>query len=625
MTIQQIKGCEHKMCGITGWVDWEANLLEQERIIKTMTETLRNRGPDAYGIWLSDHAAFGHRRLSVVDPEGGSQPMIRQKEKNKYTITYNGELYNTSELRNELKSLGYTFTTYSDTEVLLISYIEWGPECINRLNGIYAFGIWDEQKQNLFLARDRFGVKPLFYSKLNNGLIFGSEIKSLLAHPAIEPEIDIEGIMEIFFIGPARTPGCGVYRGINELKPAHYLIYDRNGIKIKRYWSFKSQPHLDDLDTTAFHLRELLQDSIERQLVADVPVCTFLSGGIDSSTITVFAVEGFKKKGLNELHTYSIDYIDNDKYFQPNDFQPNSDSYWVKQVSDSLGTKHHNITVDTPQLVEALVTAVKAKDLPGMADIDSSLYLFCKEVKKKATVALSGECADEIFGGYPWFHREDLLKANTFPWSISIDLRKSILSPAILSLITPEEYISERYKETLKEVPRLEGENPLDARRREMFYLNITWFMTTLLDRKDRMSMATGLEVRVPFCDHRLAEYVWNIPWEMKIYQQREKGILRYALKGILPNEVLERKKSPYPKTHNPSYLTAVRKWLLDILDDPTSPIHILIDTKTVRSMVESDMVSNRPWFGQLMSTPQLFAYLIQVDIWLREYKVRIK
>ena len=379
------------MCGIAGWVDWETNLSEQKSIITKMTEVLQNRGPDASGYWFSDYAVFGHRRLSVVDPEGGGQPMVRKMGNRKFIITYNGELYNTPDLRKALEGRGYSFSTHSDTEVLLTSYIEWGSECVKKFNGIYAFGIWNEADQTLFLARDRLGVKPLFYSHCNNSILFGSEIKSLLAHPYVEPVVGLEGIAEIFFIGPARTPGYGIYKGVSELKPGHCLLFSRKGLDIYKYWALGSYLHKDDLDTTAISIMELFKDSVERQLVADVPVCTFLSGGIDSSAITAIAANAFKKNGLGSLHTYSIDYVGNDQHFTSNAFQPNSDAPWVKRVSDFLGTKHHYITVDTPQLVEALTISLRAKDVPGMADIDSSLYLFCKEVKEEATVALSGE------------------------------------------------------------------------------------------------------------------------------------------------------------------------------------------------------------------------------------------
>lgn len=612
------------MCGIAGWVDLEQDLMEKKHIVEAMSQTLSPRGPDASGIWTSPHALIAHRRLIVVDPAGGGQPMVRQRDGFSFVITYNGELYNTNDLREELISKGHVFQSRSDTEVLLVSYMEWGTDCVEHLNGIYAFGIWDEKKQSLFLARDRFGVKPLFYTQVGSSLIFGSELKTLLAHPLVKPKIDSEGLGEIFALAPARTPGHGVFKNVFEVKPAHCLLYGEYGIRKWRYWQLESRPHEDGMDVTLEKLTVLVKDAVLRQLVADVPVCTFLSGGLDSSAITALAAENFKAANLGQLHTYSIDYVDNDKYFKASLFQPNSDAPWVKRMVQECGTYHHYIEFDTPQLADALTSAVDARDLPGMTDIDSSLWLFCREVKKNATVALSGECADEVFGGYPWFHKKELLESNTFPWSVNLSERTRILSDSLKEAIRPEQYVEQRYIETIEEVPELAGENETEARRRRIFYLNLTWFMTTLLDRKDRMSMAHGLEVRVPYCDHRLVQYVWNIPWEMKMYNNREKGLLRQALTGVLPEDVLWRKKSPYPKTHNPSYENAVKAMALEIVYDPNSPIHPFIDKTEVTSLIKESSDYGKPWFGQLMARPQLFAYLIQLDYWMRKYKVTV-
>jgi len=614
------------MCGITGWIDSEVDLTQQRSIVEAMNKTLSCRGPDAAGIWVSPRAALAHRRLIVVDPEGGGQPMVRRRGEDSYVITYNGELYNTNELRHELEERGYIFEGYSDTEVLLCSFIEWGTACVERLNGIFAFAVWNEAGRSLFCARDRLGVKPFFYTQRGSAFLFGSEIKSLLAHPAVRPEVDASGLAEIFIMGPARTPGHGVFRGISELKPGHCLVYDLNGVCTRQFWSLESRPFADDPHTCAFKVRELLKDTVRRQLVSDVPVCLLLSGGLDSSAITAFAAEAFAQAGMEPLHTYSVDYIDNEHYFQSNCFQPDPDTPWVQRVSDFLGTCHHHVVIDTPQLADALTTAVRARDLPGMADVDASLYLFSHEVKKGATVALSGESADEIFGGYPWFHREQDLAAGTFPWIRMVRERSRLFSPELRELIRPEKYVAERYREALAEVPRLPGEDSFEARMREMLYLNITRFMPILLDRKDRMSMATGLEVRVPFCDHRLVEYVWNIPWSMKSCGNVEKGILRRALAGVLPEDVLARRKSPYPKTHHPAYLAAVREWLENILNDPASPLLPLVDAAALREVIRSNAAAFNPaWFSQLMGGAQLFAYLIQVNTWLREYRVQIR
>lgn len=614
------------MCGITGWIDWQKDLTQYPSILEQLTDTMTNRGPDASGTWITQHCALGHRRLSVMDPANGAQPMVRKYGDNTFSIVYNGELYNAPELKKELEQRGHKFYTTCDTEVLLVSYIEWGRACVDRLNGIFAFGVWNSLEQSLYLVRDRLGVKPLFYSYSNGRLLFGSEPKAILSHPDFSAQISGEGLAEIFAVGPARTPGHGVYCNMFELKPGHCMTVDRSGMQIRAYWKLESKPHEDDVDTTAERIHELLKDTVERQLASDVPICTLLSGGLDSSALTTFAANYYREHNMGTIHTYSIDYVDNDKHFKANAFQPNSDAPWIQRMTEFLGTEHHYIEFDTPELVEALKTAVFARDLPGMADVDGSLYLFCREIKKDATVAISGEAADEVFGGYPWFHRSEALNANTFPWSLATRERVSLLSPELVNWVKPEQYVQERYRQALSEVPRLAGEDQQQNRMREMSYLNITRFMPTLLDRKDRMSMAVGLEVRVPFCDHRLVEYVWNIPWEIKTSGDREKGILRRALRGVLPDDVLTRKKSPYPKTHNPSYLAAVQRWVLDILDDPGSPILQFIDAPKIRALAEGDASQfDLPWFGQLMTGPQLFAYLAQVDTWLRHYKVTVR
>ncbi|MCX7780277.1 MAG: asparagine synthase (glutamine-hydrolyzing) [Negativicutes bacterium] len=612
------------MCGITGWISWDTDLTGQQETFNKMVATMAARGPDASGTYVTEHAAIGHRRLSVVDLEGGKQPMIRYRGEQAYIITYNGELYNTAEVRSDLTALGYSFRSHSDTEVLLTAFIEWGAAALERLNGIFAFGIWDEANQRLFLARDRLGVKPLFYAERGRSLIFGSELKALLAHPDVKPELDNEGLAEIFMIGPARTPGHGVFRGIKELKPGWCACYDRNGLAIRQYWALASHEHPHDFKTTVANVRTLLEDAAKRQLVSDVPLCTLLSGGLDSSILTAFAALAYQEAG-QPLNTFSVDYVDNDFYFKANSFQPNADGPWIKRVSESFGTIHHNIVIENAELVRALAPAALSRDLPGMADVDTSLYLFCREIKKKATVALSGECADEIFGGYPWFRRPELINADTFPWSRMTEFRAEWLAPDVKAGIRPLEYAAQRYRDALAEVPALPGEEPVAKRMREIFYLSLTRFMPTLLDRKDRMSMAWGLEVRVPFCDHRIVEYVWNVPWSMKNYQNREKGLLRHAVADVLPDDVVWRLKSPYPKTHNPAYLATVRKWALKILEDPESPLPPLLNVKRIREIAASAEASSHiPWFGQLMSGPQFFAYLIQLDIWLRAYKVTI-
>lgn len=620
---QEVKAERVKvMCGITGWIDWKRDLREEDCTIKKMAETLRLRGPDDIRVWLNPHVAFGHTRLVVVDPNGGKQPMTKAG----YTIVYNGELYNTEDLRKELVNRGYSFQSHSDTEVLLTAYIEWKEACVEHLNGIFAFGIWDREQEKLFMARDRLGVKPLFYSNQGGRFLFGSEIKALLAHPDIKPVVNQQGLSEVFGLGPSRTPGHGVFKGINELRPAHALSFTKAGLKIWRYWNVKSEKHQHSLDETADHVRRLFVDAVERQLVADVPVSTFLSGGVDSSAITAIAANLYQREGRGKLPTFSIDYEENDQYFEANTFQPDRDRPWIQLMAESFNTEHHDEIIEHDVLANQLKEAVIVRDLPGMADIDSSLHWFCKQIKRKTTVSLSGECADEIFGGYPWFLHPETNGDEGFPWMRSTKARQELLNDHWQQKLQLTAYVQSRYEETIKETPRLDGEPAEDARRRELFYLNFIWFMTTLLERKDRMSMGASLEVRVPFADHRLVEYVWNIPWEMKMYGGREKGILRKALEGILPNEILYRKKSPYPKTHHPAYTKAVIQWLNEILQDKNAPLFQFFDRSRIEGVVNTGGASfKEPWFGQLMTGPQLLAHLGQINYWLEHYEITVE
>ena len=552
--------------------------------------------------------------------------MIENFENNQYTIVYNGQIYNTAELKETLTEKGFTFSTHSDTEVLLKGFIAYGYDIVSHLNGIFAFAVWDSKKEELFLARDHFGVKPLFYTQVDNHFVFASEIKALFQFPNVEKIVNDQGIGELFGIGPSHTPGTTVFKNIFELKPAHFAIYNQSGFSTKRYWKFISREYTDNFNTTCEKVRFLLQDAISKQLVSDVPLCTFLSGGLDSSIITAYASQYYKEHNLGPLPTYSVDYIDNDKNFVKSDFQPNSDSHYIELMKNRFHTKHHTIVLDTPELADSLMDAMIARDLPGMADVDSSLLLFCKNVKPYATVALTGECADEIFGGYPWFFREDALSSHTFPWSIAVKERQDLLHPDISKKINLKDYIDFRYHESLDEVTILDCDSKETAEKRKISYLTLNWFMQTLLDRSDRMAMYQGFELRVPFCDYRLAEYLWNIPWEIKALNGREKGLLRFIMKDILPEEIVDRKKSPYPKTHNPTYLKRVKEMLNEIMKNPNAPICQLLNRNQIMEILETNGTSfARPWFGQLMTGPQLMAYLCQVNMWFEKYEPKIE
>lgn len=610
------------MCGIAGMTAFRESLYHQKEIFQRMQSTLLRRGPDQNGICITEHSALLHTRLSVIDPEAGRQPMEFRTDAETYTIVYNGELYNTAEIRRMLRNAGYCFETSSDTEVVLKAYAEYGADCLALFNGIFAFAVWEHRKERLFLARDRIGVKPLFYHITAEHLLFASELKAILAHPSVPHEITIDGISQLLLFGPGRTAGNAVFHGIEELPAAHFGYYTReSGFVMKRYWRLRAEKHTESFAETADHVRMLLTDAIRRQLVSDVPIGTFLSGGLDSSLISSVTAREFQKAG-KQLHTFSVDYRDNDRYFQKSKFQPNSDPAYIRQMERYLGTAHHWTVIDTPELCSALYSAVDARDLPGMVDVDASLLLFCRDIRETVTVALSGECADEIFGGYPWYRDPDIRAAYGFPWSQSTAYRMQFAVPEIEEMLKQRQDVDAAYQKTLADTDFLPEDSPLEKRMREMTQLNLQWFMQTLLDRKDRMSMYNALEVRVPFCDYRIVSYLYNVPWEYKDYNGYEKGLLREAMRDYLPAEILWRKKSPYPKTHNPGYLNAVTALLEERIQNPDAPILQWVRREALEALLHGE--ENVQWYGQLMTKPQTIAYFLQMDYWMEQYHVTL-
>ena len=615
------------MCSISGffnpYADYSANRAEYQQILKHMTTSLFHRGPDECGFPLSKRCGLAHTRLSIIDLKTGSQPMVYETGGFLYQMIFNGEIYNLPDLKQQLASLGYTFRTTSDTEVLLLSFLEYGPDFVKQVDGIFSFAVYDERHETIYLFRDYFGVKPLFYTFLNDTLIFSSEIKGLFCYPGVEAAVDSDGLNEIFSLGPARSPGSAVFRNIHELKPGFYLSHNRYGTQFTNYWRLSSMPHRDSYEDTIEKTRFLLTDAIRRQLVSDVPVCTFLSGGVDSSVVSAVCAAELRKKGV-QLTTFSFDFKDNDKYFKSNSFQPSQDAPFVKKMVDFLKSNHHYLTCDNRTQADLLYESVDAHDLPCMADIDSSLLYFCREVSKSHKVVLTGECADEVFGGYPWFHREEFLKSNTFPWTPSLTPRQSLLSKSLLDVLQMETYVQKIYNESVSEIAILQTEDEIQSNRRRIGYLNIRYFMQTLLNRMDRTSMHSGLEARVPFADRALVEYIFNVPWEMKAKDGTVKNVLRQASKGLLPDEILFRKKSPYPKTYHPAYEALLCERLKDVLSSANEPLLQLVDKEKVLLFLDHPKDYGTPWYGQLMAGPQMTAYLLQINYWLKKYQVTI-
>ena len=606
-----------RMCGIAGIL---GPILDADKI-SVIQKTMHRRGPDGNGYYQYDHLTLLHSRLAIIDPAGGRQPMELSFGGEEYVITYNGELYNTAELRGELERKGHQFTTDCDTEVVLHAYAQWKEGALDRFNGIFAFAVHEKRSGRIFLARDRIGVKPLFYIHRPDLFAFASEIKTLLVIPGIQARLDADGAAQVLLLGPGRAPGSGVLRDIYELEPGQYSVYEKGILSVKRYWKLTDRQHNDSFEDTAAYVRYLVLDAIKRQTISDVPIGTFLSGGLDSSLISAVCSGEMGRNG-DLLDTFSLDYANQEKYFIPSKFQPNSDTAFIHKMVQELPCRQHWTVLTPEDVVGALKEAVIARDLPGMADVDSSLLSFCGQIRNCVKVALSGECADEIFGGYPWYRDPNIRNAEGFPWAQTTAQRAALIHPDLLAKVDPQEYVQAHYDDTLAKCDILPENTSSERRMKQMVNLNFRWFMQTLLDRKDRMSMYHGLEVRVPFCDYRIAEYLYCVPWKFKDYQGREKGLLRYAMEGILPQEILYRRKSPYPKTHDPMYLRLVSNELGQILGRNDAPIFALVPKDKLQQLLDMDF--SWPWYGQLMARPQTIAYMLQINFWLEHYHITL-
>ncbi|MFC8716944.1 asparagine synthase (glutamine-hydrolyzing) [Kitasatospora sp. NPDC057198] len=616
------------MCGITGWVSFDRDLSTEHATLAAMTATMACRGPDAAGVWLGTHVGLGHRRLAVIDLDGGRQPMAAEHDGRTVLVTtYSGEIYNYRELRAELAARGHAFRTDSDTEVALHAYLEWGEAFTGHLNGMYAFALWDPRTEELLLVRDRMGIKPLYYWPTADGVLFGSEPKAILAHPEAHAAVDAEGLAELLAF--TKTPGHAVYRGMHELKPGHTLRVHRGGRTERRYWALESYEHTDDLPTTIATVRDLLDDIVARQLIADVPLCTLLSGGLDSSVITALAARGLAAAGQGPVRSFAVDFTGQSENFVPNELRGTPDGPYAHALAQHVGSAHRDIVLDTADLTDRRHrdAVLAARDLPsGLGEGDTSLYLLFKAIREQSTVALSGESADEVFGGYLWFHDPAAVAHDGFPWMYALAKGftggtarlgpQSLLAPGLLAKLDLPGYRDARYREALAEVPRLAGESGHERRMREIGHLHLTRFVQILLDRKDRTSMAVGLEVRVPFCDHRLVQYVFNTPWAMKNFDGREKSLLRAAARDVLPEAVAQRVKSPYPSTQDPRYAEALRAELRELLAHRDAPVRDLIDPAATAAAVAGASGGDVRNAGEVV---------LLLDGWLRRHRVSLE
>ncbi|RGY99684.1 asparagine synthase (glutamine-hydrolyzing) [Clostridium sp. AM58-1XD] len=620
------------MSGIAGFYHPSKDYMDREEYYQNQLDhfnrVLKRRGPDDSGTFLSSHCGLSRTWLAVNDTKTGHQPVQMKKGDRTLTLVCDGELYNKKELVQDLVSKGFTELASgsfppSDGEVLLAGFFEYGPDFIEQVNGPFAIALYDSTASSVRLFRDRSGIKPLFYSYQDGELVFASEIKGLFSFPNIRPQLDKTGLNEVFSLGPARTYGSGIFCGIREVLPAHFLSCSSDGLNETCYWTLSSHPHEDDYETTVAKTSQLVQDAILRQMESDVPICTFLSGGVDSSLVSAVCARELKKHN-RRLTTYSFDFADSEKYFHATAFQPSLDKPFVEKMVSFLDSDHHYLECTTRNQADALYDSIKAHDLPNMADVDSSMLYFCSLVGHDSHVVLTGECADEIFGGYPWFHKEECLSADTFPWTMDLDARKVLLKDEFTDYLGMEDYVAEAYHKSVAETPAWEGDSPEEKKRRKIAYLNLKWFMQTLLNRMDRDGSYSALAARVPFADYRIIEYLWNVPWDMKASGGVVKGLLREAGSGLLPEEILWRRKSPYPKTYDTGYESLIASRVREMMADSASPVLPFLDKKKVEKFLESPSDYGKPWYGQLMAAPQMMAYILQINYWLKEYGIRL-
>ncbi|GAB3156978.1 asparagine synthase (glutamine-hydrolyzing) [Amycolatopsis stemonae] len=587
------------MCGIAGWVSFDADLTRRGDVVDAMTATMSCRGPDDEGTWVRTHVALGHRRLAIIDLPGGRQPMSVRTPNGDVAMVYSGEAYNFTELKEELTKLGHQWETDSDTEVVLHGYLQWGDEVVDHLNGMYAFAIWDERDDKLVMIRDRMGIKPFYYYPTPDGVLFGSEPKAILANPISKKVVDLDGFREL--AGFTKRPGWSLWKDMEEVQPGTLVTVSREGIRTRTYWKLDAKQHTDDQETTVARVRELMTDIVHRQLVADVPRCVLLSGGLDSSAVTGLAAARLAEQG-ERLRTFSVDFFGQEENFKPDEMRDTADSPFVRDVASLVGSAHKDVVLNPGDLTDPEVrrAVLRARDIPaGLGDMDTSLYLLFKAIRGESTVALSGESADEVFGGYRWFHDEKAVNADTFPWlafrNSMMDERSSLYTPELVKNLDVESYIADQYKTAVAGVEHLDGESEREARMRTICNLHLTRFVRMLLDRKDRASMAVGLEVRVPFCDHRLVEYVYNTPWSLKTFDGREKSLLRHATKHVLPDSVRDRVKSPYPSTQDPGYAAALQQQVKEVLAEPGHQVFDLVDRAWAHRASEVDSATMDP------------------------------
>jgi asparagine synthase (glutamine-hydrolysing) len=583
------------MCGLCGVLNFNGQGQVDREDLAAMTATLKNRGPDDLGYYLAGPVGLGHRRLSIIDLATGHQPL--SNEDGSIWIVYNGELYNYPEMRVTLEKAGHRFATTSDTEVIVHAYEEYGAHCLKAMNGMFAFALWDAPRQRLLLARDRLGIKPLYYASLPQCFLFGSELKALLAHPRFERRLDITALNLYLSLEYVPTPHS-IFAGVKKLPPGHFLLVEGTETRLERYWDVRldrsEPPTTRSLTECVNEVRQLLYESVKMELIADVPVGVLLSGGIDSSAVAAMMTRASSRP----VQSFSVAFDD-----------PSFDeSSHARLVACHLGTEHHEFPLSADTALNMLPEIVAGLDEPLGDSSIIPTYCLSRFTKEHVKVALGGDGGDELFGGYSTLqaHRladyyqrlvPDWLRNLVEPWvleklpvsfdNLSFDfkvrrfLRDYALPPVVrhhgwLGSFTPEEkarLFGPRAGESREDVVDLVERHAHEARTQDplnqVLYCDLKLYLEgDILVKVDRASMANSLEVRVPLLNRLLVEYAAHLPHSFKLHGLTTKFLLRQALKGILPESILRRGKK--------GFNAPVARWfagpLKPLLEDLLSP-----------------------------------------------------
>lgn len=530
------------MCGVAVIVDSIANLEETDlKTMRLMLDTLEPRGPDGEGICFLNYAVVGQKRLSIVDAQYGAQPMTSGD--GRFTIAFNGEIYNHLNLRKELIAAGYNFQSdHSDTETLLCAYQHWGKECLSRINGDFAFIIWDDRLKSLFAARDALGVKPLFYCHRGNRLVCASEVKAILEDCSVDRIVNPYSIIEIFSCAQPLYPNTFV-KDVFALEPGNFLTFDVDGLIIQRYWDFTYFPHTLSEEEIFEGIRNGLDCSVQDRLMGEVDICALLSGGVDSSAIC----ESANRFSVNRVKTYSVNFATEPQHL---DWSDGKDSEFAGFMSRILNSEHKSIVVDQAEIFGRSNDVARVRDLPCAMSQEIAMLKLFEGIKNKQTVVLSGEGADEVSSGYYFFFSEKAKNGMINP--IALDMgsnevfRRQMFHTSLRRHTQPLEYLEALGKEIWESIPNF-SDNLSENTFKKLQYCHLRHFLPYLLDRVDRLSMACGLETRVPFCDHKLSQFIFNIPSNLLMRRGIEKYALRKALRNRLPEKIINRRKSVFP------------------------------------------------------------------------------